>query len=331
MNDREKQILYTIIAHYIKTGESVGSRTIEKKYDVGVSSATIRNTMADLEDKGLIEKVHTSSGRVPTRDGYKLYIDDIMTYTSYSEYSDCFDSISEFKSKQLSSIVKTITELLAKSSNNTVITLEPSVEKNKLKKLEMVYVNENRVFVVAVTDSGVVRTANLLLKNYTTEYTIKELNQYINGIIKNNGYSLVELKQVLSNIGKLDDGFESENTTKLHIANETSLLLHIDNLETSLKFIEDKENFKNILKSIIDNDKFSPYEVNVIFGADLEIKELKNFSLVFTKFDYEGELGAICILGSTRMDYKENISKLQYANEILIKSLSYMQGIKLLG
>ncbi|VWL85820.1 heat-inducible transcriptional repressor HrcA [Oceanivirga miroungae] len=331
MNDREKQILYTIIAHYIKTGESVGSRTIEKKYDVGVSSATIRNTMADLEDKGLIEKVHTSSGRVPTKDGYKKYIDDIMPYISCDEYSDCFDSFEGLKSKQLSSIIKAITELVAKSSNSTVITLEPSLEKNRLKKVEMVYVNENRVFIVAITESGVVRTANLILKNYTTEYTIKKLSEYINNIIKENGYSLVELKQVLLNIGSLDEGFESDNTTKLHIANETSLLLHLENLESSLKFIEDKENFKNILKSIIENDKFSTYEVNVLFGADLGIKELENLSLIFTKFEYENELGAICIVGSTRMDYKENIAKLQYVNEILIKSLSYMQGIKLLG
>ena len=88
MNEREKQILYTIIYHYIKTGESVGSRTIEKKYDIGVSSATIRNAMADLEDKGLIYKVHTSSGRVPTEKGYKLYVDKLMDDLEYDEEPD---------------------------------------------------------------------------------------------------------------------------------------------------------------------------------------------------------------------------------------------------
>ena len=74
MNDREQLILKAIIKHYLEYGESVGSRTLEKKYSIGVSSATIRNTMADLEDKGLIIKTHTSSGRIPTSEAYKLYV-----------------------------------------------------------------------------------------------------------------------------------------------------------------------------------------------------------------------------------------------------------------
>ena len=78
MNDREQLILKAIIKHYLEFGESVGSRTLEKKYNIGVSSATIRNTMADLEDKGLIVKTHTSSGRIPTSEGYKLYVDELL-------------------------------------------------------------------------------------------------------------------------------------------------------------------------------------------------------------------------------------------------------------
>ena len=78
MNEREQLILKAIIKHYLEFGESVGSRTLEKKYSIGVSSATIRNTMADLEDKGLIAKTHTSSGRIPTSEGYKLYVEELI-------------------------------------------------------------------------------------------------------------------------------------------------------------------------------------------------------------------------------------------------------------
>ena len=85
MNDREQLILKAIIKHYLEYGESVGSRTLEKKYSIGVSSATIRNTMADLEDKGLIIKTHTSSGRIPTSEAYKLYVDELIKIRDISK------------------------------------------------------------------------------------------------------------------------------------------------------------------------------------------------------------------------------------------------------
>ncbi|WP_067140915.1 heat-inducible transcriptional repressor HrcA [Oceanivirga salmonicida] len=332
MNEREKQILYTIISHYIKTGESVGSRTIEKKYDIGVSSATIRNAMADLEDKGLISKVHTSSGRVPTQDGYKMYIDELM-YTIEKEHSDeDVNSYIELKTKQLGIIIKKITELIAKSSNNTAVSLEPSVEKHKLKKVELVYVNPKRTFVVAVTDLGIVKTANLNLSNYTTENTLKDLSHYINKLITDNmyTYTLLELKEVLNKIGYLDEGFSNQNILKLHIANETSLLLHLDNLVTGIKFIEDKTTLKGILKDIVENKNFKPYEINVMFGSDLGLEELKNLSFIFSIYEYENERGVISIIGSERMNYKENISLLNYANDILKQSLLDTYNIKLL-
>ena len=97
MNDREQLILNAIIKHYLEFGESVGSRTLEKKYDIGVSSATIRNTMADLEDKGLIVKIHTSSGRIPTSEAYKLYIDELVKIRVY---------LRKLKQKYLRHIIK---------------------------------------------------------------------------------------------------------------------------------------------------------------------------------------------------------------------------------
>ena len=85
MTDRERLILTAIISHYLDHGESVGSRTLEKKYKIGVSSATIRNVMADLEDQGLIEKMHTSSGRIPTNSGYKIYVEELIKIRNSNE------------------------------------------------------------------------------------------------------------------------------------------------------------------------------------------------------------------------------------------------------
>ena len=90
MNEREQLILKAIIKHYLDFGESVGSRTLEKKYNIGVSSATIRNAMADLEDKGLIVKTHTSSGRIPTSEGYRLYVEELLKIRDISQEEKVF-------------------------------------------------------------------------------------------------------------------------------------------------------------------------------------------------------------------------------------------------
>ena len=332
MNDREKQILYTIISHYIKTGESVGSRTIEKKYDIGVSSATIRNAMADLEDKGFIHKTHTSSGRIPTEEGYKIYIDEIMGNTCI-ENPDEINSYIKLKSKQIGLILENITEMLGKISGLTSISLEPSIEKHKINKIEIVYINEKRAFIVAVTELGIVKTANLNLHSITTENILKELSAYINNMIISNNYTytLKELKNFLEKIGELDSGFSIKNDSKLRIANESNLLLHSDNLIESIKFLDDKENLKNLFKDIVSNENFNPYEVNVLFGTNLGIEEFKNFVFIFSIYEYEGERGIISIIGPHRMKYRENIQVISYISDILKQSLNNNMILKLLS
>lgn len=332
MNEREKQILYTIISHYIKTGESVGSRTIEKKYDIGVSSATIRNAMADLEDMGFIHKTHTSSGRIPTEEGYKVYIDEIME--SYDEVNpNEINSYIKFKSKQIGFIMENITEMLSKISETTVVSLEPSIEKHKINKIEIIFINEKRAYIVAVTELGIVKTANINFFNITTEKVLKELTKYINELIISNNYTytLNELKMFLEKIGELDNGFSSKNDAKLRISNESKMLLHSDNIVETIKYMDNKNNIKELFKDIVSSDKYKTYEVNVIFGANLNIEELRNFVFIFFIYEYEGEKGLVSLIGPHRMNYKENIQYLSYIIDVLKQSLNNNMVIKLLS
>ena len=330
MNEREKQILNTIINHYIKTGESVGSRTIEKKYDIGVSSATIRNAMADLEDKGLIYKMHTSSGRVPTEKGYRTYIDELMDDEKDDGYND-INSYIKLKSKQIGLILENITELLSKISKHTAVSLEPSVEKHKIKKINMIHVNDRRAYVVAVTDLDIVKAANINLYNITSEKVLKEATRYVNNLIVSNNYSytLQDLKNFLEKVGELDTGFSDRNDSKFRISNEPNLLLHSDNLIETINFIEDKQNLKNIFKNIVDDEKYDPYEVNILFGSKLGIEAFKNMVIIFSIYEYEGERGLIGIIGPQRMEYKENIKLLNYVTDILKQAINSAVILKL--
>lgn len=333
MNEREKQILYTIISHYIETGESVGSRTIEKKYDIGVSSATIRNAMADLEDMGLISKTHTSSGRIPTYDGYKLYVDNLLTEIDF-EYGHNIDvnSYAQLKNEQVSLIIENVTQMLSKLSSNTAIALEPSNENHSLKKVELIYIDNKRAFIVAVTDMNMVKTANLHLYNYIDETVLKKVSDYINLLIseQKGKYTINSLKTFFEKIGSLDKGLSQENDTKLHISNETSLLINSDDVFKTIKILDDKNILKNILKNIVENEKYSPYKINILFGNELEYEELKNYIFIFSIYEYAGERGVISIIGPCRMDYKKNINLINYINEILKQALNKTVSLKLI-
>lgn len=330
MNEREKQILYTIISHYIKTGESVGSRTIEKKYDIGVSSATIRNAMADLEDKGFIYKMHTSSGRVPTEQGYKIYIDDLMDDIQNTSYND-INSYVKLKSKQIGLILENVTDLLSKISKQMAVSLEPSVENHKIRKLELIYINDRRAYVVAVTDLGIVKTANLNLYHITSESVLTKASSYVNKLIKSNNYSysLQDLVNFLQNVGELDSGFSDKNDSKLCVSNESNLLLYADNFIETIKFLDDRENLKKIFKNIAENTEYTPYEVNILFGKDLEIECLRNCVIIFSIYQVNDERGLIAIVGSQRMNYRENIQLMNYVTDILKQAISSTNILKL--
>lgn len=332
MNDREKLILYTIISHYIKTGESVGSRTIEKKYDIGVSSATIRNAMADLEDRGLISKMHTSSGRIPTNEGYRTYFDELIFNKKNNEYIDV-NSYAKLKNNHVERILENVTEVLGKFSNCMAISLEPSVEKHKIRKIEIIHIDDKRAYVVAITDVGIVKTSNLSLFNYTQEEVLKELTRYINNLIISNNYTytLQELKNFLETIGELENSFSSKEDAKLRTFNETSVFLYSNNISETINFIQDRDKLKEILKNIVKNEKYEPYDINILFGEDLQIEELKDYALMFSIYEYENERGLICLLGPSRMNYSENINLFNYINSILKSSLNNSNILKLLG
>ncbi|WP_277287315.1 heat-inducible transcriptional repressor HrcA [Sneathia sanguinegens] len=329
MNEREKQILYTIIYHYIKTGESVGSRTIEKKYDIGVSSATIRNAMADLEDKGLIYKVHTSSGRVPTEKGYKLYVDKLMDDLEYDEEPDI--EFMKLKSSQIGVVLENITDLLSKVSKHTAVSLEPSIDKHKVRRLELIHIDGKRAFVVVVTDLNIVKTANLCLYNITNAQVLKDVAKYFNRLVMsgNYTYSLNDVKQFLEKIGELDSGLSDKNDSKLYVSNESNMLLYAQDLVKSINFIENKTNMKNMFRKLVEDEKYTPYEVNVVFGSELKEDCLKDSVLIFSIYEYDGERGLIALICPQRMKYRENIQLLSYVSEMLKQAINSTIVLKL--
>ena len=175
MNEREQLILKAVIKHYLDFGESVGSRTLEKKYNIGVSSATIRNTMADLEDKGLIVKTHTSSGRIPTSEGYRLYVEELLKIRDISqeEKAKVFETYNK-KINQIDAIFEETSRLLSKISQYAGVVLEPSIRQESIRKVQFVHINDTNVLAVVVMNTFLTKSLNIYLENPVSEKEIKQ-------------------------------------------------------------------------------------------------------------------------------------------------------------
>lgn len=325
MNDREQLILKAIIKHYLEFGESVGSRTLEKKYNIGVSSATIRNTMADLEDKGLIVKTHTSSGRIPTSEGYKLYVDELLKIRDISqeEKAKVMQAYNK-RMNQIDMIFEETSRLLSKISQYAGVVLEPAFTQEGVKKVKLVHINETTVLAVVVMNSFLTKNLNIFLENPVTENEVEAINNFLNEKIANSQYfTLSDLKDFFTNTNLFlqsdfqDNGISEEG--KLFFEGGTNLIENnasdVMNLINRVKLFNNPNDLRNVFSQFLQMDEFRDGEVNVIFGEDLKIPGLEDFSFVFSVYTLNNAKGIIGVIGPKRMEYSRTVGLVEYVAE----------------
>ena len=307
MNDREQLILKAIIKHYLEFGESVGSRTLEKKYNIGVSSATIRNTMADLEDKGLIVKTHTSSGRIPTSEGYKLYVDELLKIRDISqeEKAKVMQAYNK-RMNQIDMIFEETSRLLSKISQYAGVVLEPAFTQEGVKKVKLVHINETTVLAVVVMNSSLTKNLNIFLENPVSEYfTLSDLKDFFTNT---NLFMQSDFQDnMISDEGKLF----FEGGTNL-IENNASDVM---NLINRVKLFNNPNDLRNVFAQFLQMEEFKDREVNVIFGEDLNIAGLEDFSFVFSVYTLNNAKGIIGVIGPKRMEYSKTVGLVEYVAE----------------
>ena len=325
MNDREQLILKAIIKHYLEFGESVGSRTLEKKYSIGVSSATIRNTMADLEDKGLIAKTHTSSGRIPTSEGYKLYVEELIKIRDIStEAKAKVVEAYNKKMNQIDMIFEETSRLLSKISKYAGVVLEPTIRQEGIRKVQLVHINDTNIMAVIIMDSFLTKNLNIFLENPLKEQEVQNINVILNEEIrKSPNFTLSDLEKFLMNT----DLFVPEDFQEDKILNEGKLFFEggsnlIENNTSDVmkiidrvKFFNNTEDMKQIFLQFIQTNQFKDGEVNVIFGEDLDIAGLEDFSFVFSVYTMGDAKGIMGVIGPKRMEYSETVGLVEYVSE----------------
>lgn len=330
LNDRERLILRSVIHHFILTADPVGSRTLEKRYRLGLSSATIRNTMADLEDLGLLTHPHTSAGRVPTDLGYRIYVDDMMKIEQLS------DEICLTLSEQLQSFSSEINEtlnrvsiLLSEVSNMLAVITAPDLASGVLDKVEIVRVATGRIMVVVVIKSGLVRTILLEIGSDITDLEIADathvINQRLGGMRLSNIHReiderLTDVQCSHNAIIRLFVEFPSkifaiDSKREMQIGSPRLLLEQPeynspDKLKGIIELIEDREIIVHLLKDRSQG-------ISVTIGDENVREQLKDFSVITSTYRLGEELGTLGIIGPTRMNYSRLVSLVDYTARLV--------------
>lgn len=347
LDERKVKILKAIIKNYLETGEPVGSRTISKFTDMKLSSATIRNEMADLEELGYIVQPHTSAGRIPTDKGYRLYVDDMMSEKEQNitnrenevavkeqELSSMKDMLGE-KVEKVEELLQNVAKVLAKDTNYATMVTTPKVTGNKLKFVQLSQLEANKILAVIVMEGNLIRNKvitvsedlsqenllklNILINTTLTGLTLEQMNLSIVSKMENQAGEHINLvKEVLDAIV---DTISSADDLKIYTSGVTNIFKYPE-LSDSTKAseliyaLEEKQSLSDLVvdddNSVDEQDSSSNNGIQVYIGNETPIESMKDCSVVTATYELQdGMKGTIGIIGPKRMDYEKVVETLK--------------------
>ncbi|WP_066495304.1 heat-inducible transcriptional repressor HrcA [Abyssisolibacter fermentans] len=325
-NDRKMKILQAIIHSYITNGEPVGSRTISKKYSLGISPATIRNEMSDLEELGYLFQPYTSAGRIPSDKAYRLYVDSLIEFKNIENVKkqnikkNLLNSISEIEQ-----LVQSSLNILSDLTRYTTLAVAPNLKASKLKHIQLVLLDEYRILVVFVTSTGIVKNTIIRLSHSANEEQLSIITNLLNTKLKNKNIGdlpIIINREVINTIVK--EVNDLHNIVSDIIPTLYNTIDELDNIKyytdgvnkifdyaeyndickakEIISFLEDKETITEMLLRDNKND------IEVIIGNENEYDEIKNCSLITATYKMNGmTIGKIGLIGPTRMEYSKVI------------------------
>jgi len=334
LTEREKYILRSIIQQFILTANPVGSRNISKKYEVGLSPASIRNIMSDLEDMGYLEHPHTSSGRVPTDQGYRFYVNDLMGIdTLDNEEKDLITtSLSNIKTDN-DDIIKYTSTLLSKITNLISYVTYPKLENAVLEKIQLISIDNLRLLIVINIKQGPVKTITFELNEEINNDKLHYLQIFLNE--KLSGLSFSNIIQTLDE--RIKDSidlmhpvirifldypnkiFMNDNLNeKIVMSGVSNLFKHPEFEDQSMMqgIVEMLEN-KEVIVHILDKVQPENNEVLISIGSENPAKELTDYSLIIKEYKSYNMKGKIGVVGPKRIEYSKIVAIVNYISEVL--------------
>jgi len=329
LDNRKKKILQAIIEEYVDTAEPVSSGNLVKELDC--SSATIRNDMAELEKLGLIEKTHTSSGRIPSQKGYRYYVDELVRddRLTKKEMEIIRDRL-ETEVNSLEELTKIATNTLSEMTHYTAITISPDLENHNIIDIKFILLGTRVLMAVIMTDSGIIRESVIKFDDDLTQKQVDDLTtlfksklvgkpleiisgpleEYIMDEIKT-GIDII--KKIIEEINKIIINSKQVYLDGANKVTETPEFKKTDIAKDFLNVLDEKE---DIVANILNTGEAD--DINIYIGSESDKEELKNFSIVTFNHIVEGkDIGTIGIIGPTRMDYSKVISVMKYISKKL--------------
>jgi len=347
LNERKKQILKAVVDTYIEKCEPVGSKYLVDYYNLDLSPATIRNTMNELEQLGLLEQPYTSAGRIPSSLGYRIYVDSLMQ--SYRLTSKEIREINEnlnIKISRLDKIIEQAGKLMSTLTSLMSVSMTPKSSSVSIVKIDIVYFDYNNFLLVIVTSVNIVKTKHIYSKTDISSDVLEHLKKVLNRNLINIDINTVSLPLILnmetmmgnySNIVSpilkvIYEAISEINEAQIYIDGAANLFnmpeYHdIEKVKSLINLIDNKEKLLNIFSQSAED------KLNIYIGEENSITSGGDSSFIFKTFSLGDKiLGAIGVIGPKRMDYSKIIAKLEYfsinmadiiKNEIDEKANSY--------
>ncbi|MDD5934580.1 MAG: heat-inducible transcriptional repressor HrcA [Clostridiales bacterium] len=327
LDDRKLKILQAIIHNYLETGEPVGSRTISKYTDLNLSSATIRNEMADLEELGYILQPHTSAGRIPSDKGYRLYVDTMLEQKT-QEVEEMREMLLD-KADKMETLLKQVAKLLAVNTNYATMVTGPQYRSKKIKFLQLTEVDTTQILAIIVLEGNIVKNKMISVAQPLDKETLLKLNIVLNTFLT--GLDLSEIN--LSLIQKMKEqagdhsivvsdildavaaAISEEEDVQIFTSGATNILKYPELNDTEkatelLYTLEEKQQLTNLMNNEVQNGENRGIQVYI--GDETPVDSMKDCAVVTATYQIEeGVYGKVGIIGPKRMDYEKVVSTLK--------------------
>jgi heat-inducible transcriptional repressor len=327
LDERKKKILKAVIRNYLETGEPVGSRTISKYTDLNLSSATIRNEMADLEEMGYILQPHTSAGRIPSDQGYRFYVDTMMEEKD-REMVELKEMLLERQDK-METLLKQVAKVVAQNTQYAAMISAPSTHRNKVKFIQLSRLNPEQILAVIVVEGNVIKNNIIPVTEEISDETMLKLNILLNTHL--NGRSIEEINlgmiaalkaqagvhgniigEVIDAVG---DAIKADEDLEIYTSGTNNIFRYpelADNGKASelVGTFEEKQQLGSLIQESLEDEAGTGIQVYI--GDEAPIKSMKDCSVVTATYELgEGMKGTIGIVGPKRMDYDKVIGTLR--------------------
>lgn len=341
ISDRNMAVLRAIIEDFIATNEPVSSKAIVEKHSFGVSSATIRNDMAQLEEEGYIAAPHTSSGRVPTDKGYRVFVDQLLEAEAVAaEIKRNLSELNRIFSKTLDQLtdlderLQTSAQLLAKATGEAAVVQYPNLKSISVSAVELVQISENRILILLITDAERIQQHVVALKNKLSTANLSTIKQRLSAELAGKPVEgLVEklasvvksfAPELRENVAIIVSGLalllDANKQDKIAFAGAANLLRNEEQFAGSLANLLKTFDEQSEIWAVLNSWQLEQAKPRAIIGSEHSIFELSNSSLLFSGYSNQGtEVAKVAVVGPTRMNYPRNFAAVLALSKLLSK------------